>query len=109
MVQQTVDISQKYSLDEYIRIDETGTERHEYYYGKLIAMPGETLKHNKICLKLYVILSSLLLKQGYEIFVENVKVNIEGEDVYVYPDIVVIKEQPKANLPTGIIFFIARC
>jgi Uma2 family endonuclease len=99
MVQQTVDISKKYSLDEYIRIDETGTERHEYYYGNLIAMPGETLLHNEICIQLLTLLKSLLRKSGYKIYIENVKVNIEGEDVYVYPDIVVIKEQPKANLP----------
>jgi Uma2 family endonuclease len=41
----------------------------------------------------------LFAKAGFEIFVENVKVNIEGEGIYVYPDIIVIKEQPQADLP----------
>jgi Uma2 family endonuclease len=99
MVQQTVDISKKYTLDEYILIDETGTERHEYYYGKLIAMPGESLQHNEICSQLLTLLKSLLFKKGYKTYIESVKVNIEGQDVYVYPDIVVIKEQQKADLP----------
>jgi Uma2 family endonuclease len=99
MVQQTVDILRKYTLAEYIAIDEAGLQRHEYFFGKLIPMPGESLLHNKICLKLYLILNQLLAKMGFELFVENVKVNIEGQDVYVYPDIVVIKQQPEADLP----------
>jgi Uma2 family endonuclease len=99
MVQQTVDISKKYTLDEYIQADETGTERHEYFYGKLIAMPGESLQHNEACIQILTSLKALLFKKGYKIYVESVKVNITGEEIYVYPDIVVIKEQPKADLP----------
>ncbi len=99
MAQQTVDISKKYSLDEYILIDETGNERHEYYYGKLIAMPGETLLHNEICAQLLILLKSILPKGRYKVYIENVKVNIEGEEVYVYPDIVVIQSQPKVDAP----------
>jgi len=96
---QPVDISKKYSLDEYIRIDEIGTERHEYHYGKLAPMPGDTLRQNEICLNLFMILHTSLAKWGFKIFVENVKVKIEGEDIYVYPDVVVMKEQPTESLP----------
>lgn len=99
MAANTIDISKTYTLDEYIRIEETSTEKHEFYYGKLIAMPGESLLHNKICLRLYTLLANLLLKNGFEIFVESVKVNVEAGQVYVYPDIVVMKEQPQGNLP----------
>jgi len=96
---QIVDISKKYTLEEYIRIDESGDERHEFFYGKLIAMSGESLLHNEICIQLLFLLKKLLLGKGYKIYIENVKVKIEGEEIYLYPDIVVIKEQPQANLP----------
>lgn len=98
MIQQA-DISKKYTLDEYIKIDETGTQRHEYYYGKLLPMPGETLIHNEICIQILMLMRSLLSANGYKVYIESVKVNIEGEEIYVYPDITVMKEQPKANLP----------
>ncbi|HRH48801.1 MAG TPA: Uma2 family endonuclease [Panacibacter sp.] len=98
MIQQA-DISKKYTLDEYIKIDETGTQRHEYYYGKLIPMPGESLMHNEICLRLFLLLHRAFLSSSFKIYVENVKVNIEGESIYLYPDITVMKEQPKADLP----------
>lgn len=99
MRQREVDISRTYSLDEYIRIDATGTDKHEYYYGKLISMPGESLLHNKLVFRIARFLEDILKDKGYDVYLESVKVKIETEDIYVYPDVVVIKEQPKENLP----------
>ncbi|MBA4139892.1 MAG: Uma2 family endonuclease [Segetibacter sp.] len=98
MRQVIVEEGKKYSLEEYIKIDETGTVRHEFYNGKLIPMPGESLLHNSRCLLIYRLLFQTL-PDTYSIFVESVKVKIEGEDKYVYPDIIVIKKQPAKNLP----------
>jgi len=89
----------KYTLDEYIQIDETGMQRHEYHYGKLAPIPGDTLLENEICLNLFILLHISMAKWGFNIFVENVKVKIEGVDIYVYPDVVVMKEQPTESLP----------
>ncbi len=97
-MQQVIETGKKYSLEEYIKIDETGTMRHEFYNGKLIPMPGESLLHNSRCLKIYRLLFQIL-SDTYSIFVESVKVKIEGEDKYVYPDITVIKKQPAKDLP----------
>lgn len=99
MAANTIDISKTYTLDEYIRIEETSTEKHEFYYGKLIAMPGESLLHNEICIQLLELLRNILRKKGYKVYIESVKVNIESEKIYLYPDLVVIKEQPQENLP----------
>ncbi len=98
-MEQVIDISKKYSLDEYIQIDKRGPDRHEYFDGKLIAMPGESILHNTICLELATVLNNILKKSGYTICIEDVKVNIEGENKYVYPDIVVMKAQPSADVP----------
>ena len=78
MAQQTVDISKKYSLDEYIQIDENAMQRHEYHYGKLAPMPGDTLLENEMCLNVFMILHTSMAKWGFKIFVEKVKVKIEG-------------------------------
>ncbi len=92
-MQQVIEEGKKYSLEEYIKIDETGTVRHEYYNGKLFEMPGASILHNDICLQLYFILRSLLKLYGYRVNVENVKVKIENEDIYLYPDVLVTSEQ----------------
>lgn len=83
----------KYSLEEYIKIDEEGIVRHEYFDGKLIPMPGETKLHNKLCINLLIALKTNL-KSSFQVFIENVKVKIEGEDKFVYPDIAVEAEEP---------------
>jgi Uma2 family endonuclease len=82
----------KYSLEEYIKIDEAGTVRHEFYDGKLYEMSGASILHNNICLQLYFVLRSLLKTKGFQVNVENVKVKIENEDIYFYPDVLITNE-----------------
>ncbi len=98
MQQVSVEEGKKYSLEEYIKIDETGTVRHEYFDGKLIPMPGETKHHNELCINLLVALKTRL-KPSFKVFIENVKVKIEDEDKYVYPDIAVEAEEPAKHFP----------
>ncbi len=90
MPQVSVEEGKIYSLEEYIKIDEEGTIRHEYYNGKLFERPGETLLHNEICIRLLMVLTSLIKGKGWKIYIENVKVKIENEDIDLYPDIVVM-------------------
>ncbi|GEO09772.1 Uma2 family endonuclease [Segetibacter aerophilus] len=89
-MQQVTDTDKNYSLEEYLKLDETGMSRHEFYHGKIFTMPGETLLHNEICISILMQLTSLLLPRGWKTYIENVKVKIENEDIYLYPDIVVM-------------------
>lgn len=97
MRQAIVEEGKKYSLEEYIKIDEEGIVRHEFYNGKLFKMPGETLLHNEICIKLLIALTSLLKVKGWKIYIENVKVKIEHEEIYLYPDIVLMKPNEEST------------
>lgn len=91
------DILSDISLEEYIVLEETGDVRHEYYYGKLFAMPGETLLHNEICINLLTILRNIFLPKGWKLYMESVKVQIENEPIYLYPDIVLTAIQAINN------------
>jgi len=50
MRQVSLEAEKKYSLEEYIKIDEEGTVRHEYYNGKLFEMPEATLLQTRFVL-----------------------------------------------------------
>lgn len=39
-----------YTPEEYLQLEETAQEKHEYRNGKIIPMIGATPNHNKICL-----------------------------------------------------------
>lgn len=98
-MQQITDTDKNYSLEEYIKLDETGMLRHEFYKGKLFAMPGETLLHNEICIRLLMLLTALLQSKGWKTYIESVKVKIADEDIYLYPDIAVMNPAEEENKP----------
>lgn len=83
-----------YTLTQYIQLEELSDIRHEYIQGQLIDMSGTTTLHNSICLNLTMSLLQKLKDTSYHVFMENVKVKIQSEDYYTYPDVVVTKESP---------------
>ncbi len=105
-MKRTGNISSVTSVEEYIRLDESGPVRHEYFNGKLFEMPGETLLHNEICINVLVLLRSMLISKGWKVYMESSKVKIESEDIYLYPDLIVRKDElsaPAASLNKYII------
>jgi Uma2 family endonuclease len=88
-----IDTDKSYSLEEYIALDSKSDTKHEFYYGKLFQMPGAPILHNQICLQLFFILKQQLLGTSFEINVENVKVKIQNEEIYLYPDVVLSTEK----------------
>lgn len=39
-----------YTPEEYLKLEETSTEKHEYRNGKIILMTGVTTHHNKLAM-----------------------------------------------------------
>ncbi len=77
------------SVEESIAFEETADVRHEYYDGILTPMPGITTYHNQICGNIYFALRIILKSTLCKVFMENVKVQIEGKKEYTYPDVLV--------------------
>lgn len=97
-MKEATESSKSLTVEDYILLEEQGQIRHEYYHGKLFATPGETLLHNEICIKVLFLLRSALSGSTWKIYMESVKVKVENEDIYLYPDIVVMEENTAATL-----------
>ncbi len=78
-----------YTVDEYIQLDETSDIRHEFINGRLYDMSGASDLHNEICYNLTFLLKTLLSGKDCKIYMESVKVKIQNEDYYTYPDVFV--------------------
>ncbi len=74
----------------YLEFEETATERHEYVDGVIHALPGETLRHNRIAGRLYATLLSYADERGCRIAFEGVKLWIPSLNRYYYPDVMVL-------------------
>ena len=90
---ESLELHKTHSVEEYFSIEESGEVRHEFINGNLIAMSGASREHHKICKNLLRILEDLLEIEGYEVFIENMKIKIPDESYYYYPDIFISKEK----------------
>lgn len=83
-----------YTPEEYLQLEETAQEKHEYRNGEIIPMVGATPNHNKICLNICRRFPLNIDNQDYEIFMEAVKLWLADYNVYTYPDLMIIKDKP---------------
>ena len=89
---QSLELHKTYTPEEYFLMEEAGELRHEFINGNLIEMSGASREHHKICKNILRILENLLTDEGYEVFMENMKVKIQNENQFYYPDIFITKE-----------------
>jgi Uma2 family endonuclease len=77
----------KYSFAEYMAMEETSLEKHDFYHGELFAMAGGTTNHNSIIVNLTVALKTNK-KPDCHVFIDGIKLEIEKDEFYVYPDLI---------------------
>ena len=82
-----------YTVDEYILLDESSDIRHEFINGQLYDMSGTSDLHNEICFNLTLLFKTLLVKNGFKVYMENVKCKIQGEEYYTYPDVFITNDE----------------
>jgi Uma2 family endonuclease len=85
----------RYSLEEYLELEEQADDKSEYHNGKITPMTGETTDHNEISGNLCVCLKLALRKQAYKIYVGSVRLWIPRYQQMTYPDVMVVQGRPE--------------
>jgi Uma2 family endonuclease len=81
------------SYEEYLAWESTQEIRHEYFNGEVIAMAGGTRNHNRVSFNFSKILDAALTDRQCEVYIADVKVQVEPSRKYFYPDVVVTCDQ----------------
>ena len=76
------------SAEEYLAWEPTQEERYEYWDGEVVAISGQTRNHNRITINFFKLLDDSL-NLPYEIYIIDVKVQVQPGKNYFYPDVVV--------------------
>ncbi|MEO7263943.1 MAG: Uma2 family endonuclease [Ferruginibacter sp.] len=84
----------KYSIEEYLEIENVETEKHEYYQGEIFAMSGPKVNHNIIAGNVFVALANKLKGKPCRPFNSDQRIHIEKNTLFTYPDISVICGDP---------------
>jgi len=77
------------SESEYLSFEAQSPTRHEYVAGEVFAMTGTTMRHNAVALNLVSTLRTHLKGSQCRAFMSDVRVRVQRQGAYYYPDIVV--------------------
>lgn len=83
------------SAEEYLEMEMTATEKHEYYRGEIFAMSGASKEHNEIFSNLFGDIAHKLKGKGCKPYGSNFRVHIPKNTLYTYPDIIIVCGKPE--------------
>lgn len=81
------------SADEYLVWEPKQEGRHEFWDGEVVAMSGGTRRHNRISGNCFKTLDDALGDRPCEVYIADVKVQVQPRQKYFYPDVVVTCDQ----------------
>lgn len=84
--------------DDYLAFENDSPERHEYVAGQVFAMTGSTLRHAAITGNLFVAMKMHLKGSPCRVFMTDIKVRVQRDRAYYYPDLVVTCDPKHAEL-----------
>ena len=76
-----------WTIEEYLQMEETSVEKHEYYQGEIFAMSGTKLPHVIICKNLIVGLGEKLKGKSCQPYGSDLRIHIPTNTLFTYPDI----------------------
>lgn len=90
-----VPASKYISIEDYLSNEEAALEKHEYYKGEVFAMAGAGIAHNRIVRNAQTEIDSFLKGKTCEIFPGDLRVHIEANSLFTYPDLTIFCEPIK--------------
>jgi len=84
-------LAEKLSItaEEYLEEEKLATKKHEYYYGEVYAMAGAKDAHVLIMGNALYALKTQLRGSQCRIYTSDMRVKINDDDAYFYPDVMV--------------------
>lgn len=76
-------------LFDYLAMDDASQLRHEYVGGRIYAMTGGTMRHNRIAGNVFRLLAERLEGTPCQVFINDMKLHVQSADCVYYPDVFV--------------------
>ena len=81
---------QKFTIEEYLQMERSSEQKHEYYDGEVFAMSGASPKHNVIFRNVYGELVFWLKGKPCQPYGSDLRIHIPENTLFTYPDISII-------------------
>lgn len=90
------------SPEAYLLQEQTASEKHEYYRGRVYAMAGAQPEHAYIVASVAAVIIAQTQDRPCRTGTSDLRVKIEATGLYVYPDITVTCGQPRYEVVQGV-------
>ena len=77
------------SIEDYLALERTSEQKHEYYAGEIFAMGGASPRHSLIVVNTSSELRQQLKKKPCRVYSNDIRVKVDTSGLYTYPDVVV--------------------
>ena len=81
---------QKFTIEEYLEMENAAVEKSEYYKGEIYAMSGAKLTHNIIYKNVFGELYLKLKGRSCQPYGSDLRIHIPNNTLFTYPDITII-------------------
>jgi len=94
MIDMTMPVSRRFTVEEYLRIERGAEERHEFRDGQIVAMSGGSVVHSQIISNCNREIGNRLKGKSCRTYDSNLRIRISRGTSYSYPDVTVICGPP---------------
>jgi Uma2 family endonuclease len=90
------EVAQKrtWTPDEYLAMERSSLDKHEYCDGEVFAMAGASEEHNLIVSNVIRELGNLLRRRPCKVYPSDMRVKVPATGLYTYPDASVVCHRP---------------
>ncbi|BBC23812.1 Uma2 family endonuclease [Pseudanabaena sp. ABRG5-3] len=92
------------TYEEYLAWESTQEMRHEFCDGEVIAMAGGSRNHNRVSGNFFKLLDEKFADRSCEVYIADVKVQVQPRRKYFYPDVVVTCDERDRQDPQVVSF-----
>jgi Uma2 family endonuclease len=90
------------SEEDYLTMEAVSPVKHEYFDGEIFQMAGASDEHNTISMNIAAELHQQLKKRQCKVYQNDMRLYIEKEGIYVYPDVMVVCGKPEIKKYKGL-------
>jgi len=85
----------RFTAAEYLSMDRASSEKHEFAFGDIYGMGGASARHVEIVGNIVRELGNRLRQQPCRVYSTDLRLCVDAEHRYTYPDVVVVCGQPQ--------------
>ena len=95
----SVQAKTRYTIEEYLALERSTLQKHEYYRGEVFAMGGASYAHTVVVGNLAREIGQQIKGKPCRVSPTDLRVRVGESGLYTYPDIVVVCGPPRLEQP----------